>query len=880
MASVTATHDLGEFVVPSDMSSMAEPLRQSIRRHPDRIALVTTDQSLTYRELGVRVDVLAHALHERGIDVGDRVAILLPNGIEIVETYFAIQELGAIAVPLNFRSVPEEIQSFCHHARVRALVLGPGSAARVRLASPGLPEGMRTWTVGAHVDGFDECPTESTEPIADPLRVGSPDAVSRIQFTGGSTGRPKAVVRTHRADLIEIEGTYRSNGLASDPSKTVLIQCPLDHHGGHDWLCMALAVGSTVIIEAGFDPGRILADIEEHRVSYMIMLPPTTYARLLDDPRVGGADLSSVRVVQSSAGGMTREIASSILRHFPSADICFGWGQTESGLGSSLMMTRDMLATDDPRLSSVGTPMPFIEMTIVDRDGREVPDGVAGECLVRSSAMMAGYDGQPELTRAAFTDDGWLHTGDVMVRDPQGCFHLRSRLKEMIKSGGENVFVGEVESVIREHPAVRDCIVFGVPDAAFGEAVACAVELVPGATLTLAQLQEFCVRSIASFKKPRHLSILDSLDRDFSGKVNRERIIERCGGREDVPANFIGDETAELLTQVSWDPEIWRLTLPLEDTVERTSSCYFIRGDSHGDLLVDVGGDSDLTERALTAALDRLGVEEAGLDVFITHEHCDHWGMLARMGRWVRRIFASPACIELMDPAASFRLAQELRRRMHAEGFSQAEDADLFTIVGQSSAPATSRLSLRGVNDGDVIEVGGRRLSVWLTHGHSAGQACLFHEPSRTLLCGDEVLALTTPPLLHDGTGEDRLGGYLALLDTLDERRVARILPGHGPTIDDVPERVATLRARHLHRLDEVCGLVADGHRTAREIAPSIAWHTCVQWHDLSPALRWLTVSETLVYLDHAVTCGLLTRRIGRNGGFLYELPTTSTQGE
>ena len=511
---------------------MAEPLMQSIRRHPDRIALVVSGREVTYREFGDRVNAMTASLRDRGVGAGDRVAFLLPNGLHIVEVYFALQKLGAVAVPLNFRSVPEEILHLCASAEVSALVFGKEATERVLAARAGLPPGVRPWSIGTAVDGYDQLPDEegTQGPVADePVAPVGPDAISRIQFTGGSTGRPKAVVRTHHADLVEIEGTYLSNGLADDPSKIVLIQCPVDHHGGHDWLCMALAVGATIVLESGgFDAGRILRDVDRYRVSYMILLPPTTYTRLLDDPRADTADLTSLRIAQSSAGGMTREIAQLIFRGFPSADICFGWGQTESGLGSSLMLTRRMLEDDDLRWDNVGRPQPLIDMKIVDGHGHDVPDGVAGECVVRSAAVMTEYDGQPELTRTAFTDDGWLRTGDVMVRDPQGYFYLRSRLKEMIKSGGENVFIEEVESIVLRHPAVRDCVVFGMPDPTFGESVACAVELVPGRSLTLRELQTFCVCYIASYKKPCHLTVLDSLGRDFSGKVDRARIVERC----------------------------------------------------------------------------------------------------------------------------------------------------------------------------------------------------------------------------------------------------------------------------------------------------------------------------------------------------------------
>jgi acyl-CoA synthetase (AMP-forming)/AMP-acid ligase II len=171
--------------------------------------------------------------------------------------------------------------------------------------------------------------------------------------------------------------------------------------------------------------------------------------------------------------------------------------------------------------------MPLMELKVIDEHGREVPPDVIGECVARSGAVMKGYYRQPELTRQAFTPDGWLRTGDLMVRDADGYLYLKSRKKEMIKSGGENVFVGEVETVIREHPAVLDVMVYGTPDDRFGEAVAAAVELRPGRQLTLPQLQDFCRARLASFKKPRSLEVLETLDRDYSGKVRRDDVLHR-----------------------------------------------------------------------------------------------------------------------------------------------------------------------------------------------------------------------------------------------------------------------------------------------------------------------------------------------------------------
>jgi long-chain acyl-CoA synthetase len=848
------------WVAPSAMSNMIEPLLQSARRAPQRLALVTDDDELTYSELVDRISHMARVLHDRGIRPADRVAYLFPNSWEEAVLYFALQALGAVAVPLNCRSVAEEIPVFCESADVVAIVFADSAKAVMSEARREISPHVALWQ--CH-DLIEEARRGADKGHWWAQRFHA-EAPSRIQFTGGSTGRPKAAVRTHHADLVEIEGTYRSNGLMDDRDKVVLIQCPIDHHGGHDWLCMSLAVGATVVLERGFSAVRILKDIESYGVSYMILLPPTTYARLLDAPEAGQFDLSSVKVAQSSAGGLTRDIVSSIFSHFPNAHICFGWGQTESGLGSSFALTPRMLEDNDPHVFSVGTPMPFIKMRVVDESGNEVPDGIPGECIVQSEAVMSGYYGRPDFTKTAFTDDGWLRTGDIMSRDAQGFYYLHSRKKEMIKSGGENVFAGEVEGVIRSHPAVRDCIVFGMADARFGEAVACAVELKPGCTLTLAELQDYCTRFIASFKKPRHMTVLNSLNRDFSGKVNRAAIIEQCRGNVALPSSFVGEEREYQLERVSEQPEVWRISVPLVNSVERATSSYLIRGDAtHGDLAVDLGENSAVALQALHQAWNALGVNETRLRVFITHEHDDHWGALASFSS-LAGVFASEACAQAI--AATEPLG---RRRMHGrlrqEGFG---DDDPVCAVIDRPRQAYS-MPVTRLHQGDLIEVGSELFEVWITGGHTAGQAALFHRASGMLFSGDEVLADVTPPLLYDGAAAS-LGHYLAMVGGLVPRGVRRIMPGHGGVIAQPADRIGQLAEHHRLRLREIEGIVAATPCPGAHITAQINWNIDRPWTELSADMRWLTASETFEYLDYLTERGTVARTVGEDATFTY----------
>lgn len=508
-------------------ANVAEPFIESARRCPEKPAVVHGNVTYTYREMNDRVNQTARLLVEDlGVMPGDRVAYLLPNSVEILEIYYAVQKIGAVAVPLNFKLIAREIEYLIAASGSSVLFFASQFADKALEASSSLSGRVRLVSTRGAVDGC--CLLESMrdgKSLAEPALFVDPSALSRIQYTGGSTGVPKGAARTHRADLVELDGVLDSNHLADDPDNVVLIQCPLEHHGGHSWFTAAFAAGATLIVCDAFDPESILRRIDRFRVTYMILLPPTTYVRLLSCPAIDDYDLSSVRLVQSAAGGTTRQIVEVIYDRFPNAILNFGWGQSESGLGTSLVITRAMLAEDSPRLSSIGRPMKHLEIKLVDDADDEVRRGEAGEALVRCEAVMEGYYGQDDLSHSVFTEDGWLRTGDVMTCDDDGYYTLVSRKKDMIKSGGENVFAGEVERAISLHPAVADCVVFGTGDEVMGEAVAAVVELKPGTTCTADEIREHCKGLIASYKKPRHIAFTDDLGRDDAGKVRTDDVI-------------------------------------------------------------------------------------------------------------------------------------------------------------------------------------------------------------------------------------------------------------------------------------------------------------------------------------------------------------------
>ncbi len=505
--------------------NIVEPVLDWAKRDPGRIAVVYKDDVLTYEDLDTLSRRIARVFTARGIQPGDRVAYLLPNRPELIAVYVAIQRIGAVAVPLNYRLIPREIAFLVNSVETSMLLFDQRFLDAVRAAKDDLAAGIELISVGARSEFSERLYDIEESMSADELELYVDGGPSRIQFTGGSTGVPKGVVRSHAADLCEIAAVSASNGMDELKHPVALVQCPLEHHGGHSWFSSCLAIGATVVVCGKFEPDKIYAQIEEHKATHVILLPPVTYLRLVQDGHPENYDLSSVRIIQSAAGGITPEIVNAIFDTFANADINYGWGQSESGVGTSMRMTREMYAAQDPKLASIGVPMDTLEIKIVDDDFNELPCGQTGEAVVRTPAVMDGYWGQPQLTEAAFTQ-GWLHTGDVMTVDEDGYCYLRSRKRDIIKSGGENVFMGEVQTAILRNPKVADCAVFGVPDPLMGEAVAAVVQPVRGESLTACEVKEACKEYIASYKKPRYVEFTDDLGRDDAGKLRMAPVIE------------------------------------------------------------------------------------------------------------------------------------------------------------------------------------------------------------------------------------------------------------------------------------------------------------------------------------------------------------------
>lgn len=497
---------------------------------PTRTAIVFEDQSRTYGEMHDRATRLANALIDLGVEPMERVALLSSNRLEYMEIEAGIAGARAIMVPVNWRLSRPEIQRLLERSETRAVIVEDRFLPTVLdlRRSGSLPDVRHVIVIGdgsGEMTYDDATASASAEPPAVSGELGDPH---EIIYTSGTTGEPKGAVWTNGGVIFNALQQVMDFRLGPEHS-TYSIVDTYYIGGRHDLTWALLMQGGTVHFKrsGGFDASEVMRYFTEHRITHGLMTP-AMYYDVLRIPEIGELDLSAVEVMLCGGAPLSKAETEALQDAFGSAAFIQVYGLTEGGGTVSFIPP----GYERAKAGSSGRPSIHAELRIVDVEGRELGAGEDGEILIRAPSVTAGYWDQPERTGETVVD-GWLHTGDVGQFDEDGFLYVSGRAKDMIISGGMNIFPTDVEDVLRQHPAVQDVAVIGLPDPKWGENVCAVIEPVEGRMIDEDEVIAFCRDKLASFKKPKSVQVVDEFPRTAAGKVQKYVLRERFSAAAD-----------------------------------------------------------------------------------------------------------------------------------------------------------------------------------------------------------------------------------------------------------------------------------------------------------------------------------------------------------
>ncbi len=507
-------------------------LHRAVQQRPDAIATICGDRTKTFRELSHRVACFAAALqsitHIDGIveHSSPRIAILSSNSNYYLESYLAIAWMGGVAVPVNYRWSPSEIAFSLQDCDATVLLVEPNFSHLTPDLQASCPKLSSIILLG------DAAPSEDVlvggnlikafEPTPD-SRTGD-NALLGIFYTGGTTGKPKGVKLTHR-NVLSTGFAALATGAFADGC-VGLHTAPMFHLADMVMLTSLVLRGGTHVMLDAFNPAEVLSLINRHAITETLVVP-AMLAAMVDHPNVSSTDLSSLKHILYGASPAPETLINLTLQNMPSVKLIQGYGMTESaGLIAFLLPEAHTDTANPQRLRAAGRAAPDVELCIIDQNDLNVPVGKIGEIAVRGPNVMQGYLNQPEQTSTTLVKD-WLKTGDLAYIDDEGYIFIVDRSKDMIISGGENVYSSQVENTVSKHPAVSAVAVNGIPDDTMGEVVHSTVVLQTNSTLTLDELLNFCRDFIAGYKVPRSLDIISEMPMSGAGKILKTTLRKR-----------------------------------------------------------------------------------------------------------------------------------------------------------------------------------------------------------------------------------------------------------------------------------------------------------------------------------------------------------------
>lgn len=512
-----------------------ETLKKASKLFPNKEAVVCGGKRLTYQEFASRIHRLASGLHQLGIKKDDKVAILHPNCHYFLEAYYGISQIGAISVPINYRLSPGEISFILKDSESRILIVDPMFQKTLEAIRGEIPQIERLiWTGEGKILpetrdlSYEELILQSKkEPFSEVPMDG--EDLAQIYYTSGTTGRPKGVMLSHKNVMTHALGTIAEIHLTD---QDVWIHVAPLFHLADAWATWAITwVGGTHVMVREFDPKVVLETIQKERVT-LTNLIPTMLNLMVNHPDVGRYDYSSLRVLLSGGAPIAPEVVRKILETFK-CDYIQTYGMTETSPYLTLSILKSHLKKLPPEeqlniKSKTGREFIAVELKVVNEKGEEVrrDEKEVGEIIVRGDIVTRGYWKLPEETEKSIKE-GWLYTGDLAVMDEEGYVTIVDRKKDMILTGGENVYSTEVENVLYMHPSILECAVIGVPDPKWGEAVKGIVVLKPGHQATEEEIIRFCKERMAHYKAPKSIDFMDALPRTGSGKIHKKGLRDK-----------------------------------------------------------------------------------------------------------------------------------------------------------------------------------------------------------------------------------------------------------------------------------------------------------------------------------------------------------------
>ena len=508
------------------MANIAALLTTAANSWPQNTAIVSRSQRTSYEEFNVRVNRLANALQQLGAKPRDNVAILMVNCPQMLEAMFAAFRLGCGAVPINFRLHPSEAAFIIDNSEASVLFITDDFEEQIDGMRRVLPRLRHVVTTGSGTNRllqYEPLLSAESEDFTD-ADVDSDD-VAWLFYTSGTTGTPKGAMLTHRNLLGMTERFFSDICPLSDQHEAVLLAAPISHGAGLYALPNIGKAAANVFLDStSFDPTTVLHTIESERVTNLFAAP-AMIKRLVECPHIDDTDVSSLKAFVYGGAPMMVEDLQQAISRFPGLVQIYGLGETPMTITSLSQDDHISDGTDlqTKRLASAGVRRTDVDVEVVDSDDNVLPIGEMGEIVTRSDVMTKGYWRNPDAT-AETLRGGWLHTGDVGYFDEDGYLYLMDRSKDLIISGGENIYPREIEEVLARHRAVREVAVIGVPDAQWGEAVKAVVALAAGQEVTEAELIAYCKEHIASYKKPKLVDFIDELPKNNYGKIVKREL--------------------------------------------------------------------------------------------------------------------------------------------------------------------------------------------------------------------------------------------------------------------------------------------------------------------------------------------------------------------